>query len=99
VQNFLYMTDGGYTDEEILKAERYILGIMTRRCRHEAVVDDRDLHQVLGHGARVDVVAVRFRPRAQGARKRSLGEFRFLSSAPRTLVVVLQRSDDEIRVL
>ncbi|POY74741.1 hypothetical protein BMF94_2217 [Rhodotorula taiwanensis] len=28
VQNFLYMTDGGYTDEEILKAERYILGII-----------------------------------------------------------------------
>ena len=23
VQNFLYMTDGGYTDEEILKAERH----------------------------------------------------------------------------
>ncbi|GAA6052176.1 hypothetical protein JCM3770_001257 [Rhodotorula araucariae] len=28
VQNFLYMTDGGYTDEEILKAERYVLGII-----------------------------------------------------------------------
>ncbi|BGP57727.1 hypothetical protein JCM8202_002380 [Rhodotorula sphaerocarpa] len=28
VNNFLYMTDGGYTDEEILKAERYILGII-----------------------------------------------------------------------
>ncbi|GAA5948206.1 hypothetical protein JCM3765_001313 [Sporobolomyces pararoseus] len=28
VSNFLYMTDGGYTDEEILKAERYVLGII-----------------------------------------------------------------------
>lgn len=28
VQNFLYMTDGGYTDDEILKAERYVLGII-----------------------------------------------------------------------
>ncbi|GAA5886381.1 hypothetical protein JCM6882_001622 [Rhodosporidiobolus microsporus] len=28
VQNFLYMTDGGYTDDDILKAERYILGIL-----------------------------------------------------------------------
>jgi G2/mitotic-specific cyclin 1/2 len=25
VANFLYMTDGGYTDEEILNAERYVL--------------------------------------------------------------------------
>ena len=25
VANFLYMTDGGYSDEEILKAERYVL--------------------------------------------------------------------------
>lgn len=24
MQNFLYMTDGGYTDEEILKAERCV---------------------------------------------------------------------------
>ncbi|BGO94898.1 G2/mitotic-specific cyclin [Rhodotorula toruloides] len=28
VQNFLFMTDGGFTDEELLKAERYILGII-----------------------------------------------------------------------
>lgn len=28
VSNFLYMTDGGYSDEEILKAERYVLGII-----------------------------------------------------------------------
>ncbi|CEQ39394.1 SPOSA6832_00909 [Sporobolomyces salmonicolor] len=28
VSNFLYMTDGGYTDDEILKAERYVLGII-----------------------------------------------------------------------
>lgn len=33
-------------------------GDEARRRRHEAVVDDRDLHEVLGHGARVDVVAV-----------------------------------------
>ncbi|GAA6014757.1 hypothetical protein JCM11491_001968 [Sporobolomyces phaffii] len=28
VSNFLYMTDGGYSDDEILKAERYVLGII-----------------------------------------------------------------------
>jgi hypothetical protein len=28
LQNFLYMADGGYTDEEILKAERYILQVL-----------------------------------------------------------------------
>ncbi|GAA6063576.1 hypothetical protein JCM10212_003155 [Sporobolomyces blumeae] len=28
VNNFLYMTDGGYSDEEILKAERYVLSII-----------------------------------------------------------------------
>ena len=30
VQNFLYMTDGGYTDEEILKAERCVGRSRTR---------------------------------------------------------------------
>lgn len=28
VTNFLYMTDGGYTDDEILKAERYVLSMI-----------------------------------------------------------------------
>ncbi|KAM0786795.1 hypothetical protein ACM66B_002229 [Microbotryomycetes sp. NB124-2] len=28
VSNFLYMTDGGYTDDEILRAERYVLGMI-----------------------------------------------------------------------
>ncbi|KAK4057503.1 G2/mitotic-specific cyclin [Microbotryomycetes sp. JL221] len=28
VSNFLYMTDGGYTDDEILKAERYVLSMI-----------------------------------------------------------------------
>lgn len=28
VQNFLYLAEGGYTDEEILKAERYMLKIL-----------------------------------------------------------------------
>ena len=28
VSNFLYMTDGGYQDDEILKAERYILNMI-----------------------------------------------------------------------
>jgi hypothetical protein len=28
IQNFIYMADGGYTDEEILKAERYILQVL-----------------------------------------------------------------------
>eukprot|EP00842_Homolaphlyctis_polyrhiza_P004709 jgi/Hompol1/5239/HPOL_004272-RA len=28
IQNFLYMADGGYTDEEILRAERYILQVL-----------------------------------------------------------------------
>ena len=28
VQNFLYMADGGYTEEEILKAERYVLQVL-----------------------------------------------------------------------
>ncbi|KAL2919153.1 G2/mitotic-specific cyclin [Polyrhizophydium stewartii] len=28
IQNFLYMADGGYTDEEILRAERYVLQVL-----------------------------------------------------------------------
>ncbi|TPX59652.1 hypothetical protein SpCBS45565_g07675 [Spizellomyces sp. 'palustris'] len=28
IQNFIYMADGGYTDEEILKAERYVLQVL-----------------------------------------------------------------------
>lgn len=28
VQNFLYLAEGGYTDEEILKAERYMLKVL-----------------------------------------------------------------------
>ena len=28
IQNFIYMADGGYTDEEVLKAERYILQVL-----------------------------------------------------------------------
>ncbi|KAH6586620.1 hypothetical protein BASA50_009359 [Batrachochytrium salamandrivorans] len=28
IQNFLYMADGGYTDDEILRAERYVLQVL-----------------------------------------------------------------------
>lgn len=28
VQNFLYLADGGYTDEEILRAERYMIRVL-----------------------------------------------------------------------
>ena len=28
IQNFIYMADGGYSDEEVLKAERYILQVL-----------------------------------------------------------------------
>jgi G2/mitotic-specific cyclin 1/2 len=28
IQNFIYMADGGYSDDEVLKAERYILQVL-----------------------------------------------------------------------
>lgn len=28
IQNFIYMADGGYTDEEVLNAERYVLSVL-----------------------------------------------------------------------
>ncbi|KAF9101950.1 G2/mitotic-specific cyclin [Mortierella sp. GBA35] len=53
VQNFIYMTDGGFTDKEILKAERYMLqALQFRLCypspmnflRRISKADNYDIH-------------------------------------------------------
>lgn len=76
VQNFLYMTDGGYTDEEILKAERYILGIIGFNLSYPNPIN------FLRRVSKADGYDIHSRTMAKYLMEISIVDHRFMSTTP-----------------
>ncbi|BGP19401.1 G2/mitotic-specific cyclin [Rhodosporidiobolus nylandii] len=76
VQNFLYMTDGGYTDEEILKAERYILGIIGFNLSYPNPIN------FLRRISKADGYDIQSRTMAKYLMEVSIVDHRFMSTPP-----------------
>ncbi|GAA5992248.1 hypothetical protein JCM10908_001837 [Rhodotorula pacifica] len=76
VQNFLFMTDGGYTDEEILKAERYILGIIGFNLSYPNPIN------FLRRVSKADGYDIHSRTMAKYLMEISIVDHRFMSTPP-----------------
>ena len=72
IQNFLYMADGGYTDDEILRAERYILQVLDFALQYPSPMS------FLRRGSRADSYDLQTRTLAKYLMEVSLIDHRFL---------------------
>ena len=76
IQNFLYMADGGYTDEEILKAERYLLQVLDFSLQYPSPMS------FLRRCSKADQYDIQTRTLAKYLMEISLIDHRFLKMPP-----------------
>lgn len=76
IHNFIYMADGGYTDEEILKAERYILQVLEFRLSYPNPLN------FLRRNSKADTYDIQARTVAKYLMEIPLVDHRFLACPP-----------------
>jgi len=76
IQNFIYMTDNGYTDEEILKAERYVLQVLDFSLQYPSPMS------FLRRASKADNYDIQTRTLAKYLMEISLVDHRFLPYPP-----------------
>ncbi|KAJ3300401.1 hypothetical protein HK104_000915 [Borealophlyctis nickersoniae] len=76
VQNFIYVTDGGFTDEEVLRAERYILQVLDFSLQYPQPLT------FLRRCSKADRYDIQSRTLAKYLMEISLVDFHFLDQPP-----------------